>query len=133
MTHAIYRVTSSHLFAIGQSVRLKAFGKPFSPADTYRITGMLPPRENSPQYRIRNDDERHERVITQDSLEPFHLSPTGDGEKLNERTFDMAKGQQRSNREIRKPKQEKAPPKPESTFANQIKLATNASRGKSKS
>ena len=47
----------------------------------------------------------------------------------------MAKGQKRSNREIRKPKQEKAPPKPESTFGNRIKLATdaNASRGKGKS
>ena len=47
----------------------------------------------------------------------------------------MAKGQKRSNREIRKPKQEKAPPKPESTFGNQIKLATDAkaARGKGKS
>ncbi len=134
MTHAIYRGTSSHLFAIGQSVRLKGFGKPFSPMDTYRITGILPPRENSPQYRIRNDDERHERVITQDSLEPVHVSPTRDGTKLNERTFDMAKGQQRSNREIRKPKQEKAPTKPETGFGNQIKLATIATpRGKGKS
>ena len=46
----------------------------------------------------------------------------------------MAKGQKRSNREIRKPKQEKAPPKPESTFGKQIKLAanSNASRGNSK-
>lgn len=38
----------------------------------------------------------------------------------------MAKGQKRSNREIRKPKQDKAPPKPEATFGNQIKLAANA-------
>jgi hypothetical protein len=47
---------------------------------------------------------------------------------------DMAKGQKRSNREIRKPKQEKAPPKPESTFGNQIKVAANAnaSQGKGK-
>lgn len=44
----------------------------------------------------------------------------------------MAKGQKRSNREIRKPKQEKAPSKPESSFGNQIKVAANASgpRGK---
>ena len=47
----------------------------------------------------------------------------------------MAKGQKRSNREVRKPKQEKAPPKPESTFGNQIRLAAdaNAPRGKAKS
>ena len=46
----------------------------------------------------------------------------------------MAKGQKRSNREIRKPKQEKAPPNPESTFGNQIKVAANAnaSQGKGK-
>lgn len=39
----------------------------------------------------------------------------------------MAKGQKRSNRELRKPKQEKVPTKPEATFGNQLKLATNAS------
>ena len=46
----------------------------------------------------------------------------------------MAKGQKRSNREIRKPKQEKARPKPESAFGSQIKLAANANvqRGKGK-
>lgn len=46
----------------------------------------------------------------------------------------MAKSQKRSNREIRKPKQEKAAPKPEITFGNQIKVATNAnaSQGKGK-
>lgn len=31
----------------------------------------------------------------------------------------------RSSREIRKPKKDKAPAKPESTFGNQIKLATS--------
>jgi len=45
----------------------------------------------------------------------------------------MAKGQKRSSREIRKPKQEKAPPKGENTFGSQIKLATDAPRGKGKS
>jgi hypothetical protein len=48
----------------------------------------------------------------------------------------MAKGQKRSTREIRKPKQEKAKAAPESSFGNQIKLAananTNAPRGKGK-
>jgi hypothetical protein len=40
----------------------------------------------------------------------------------------MAKGQKRSNREIRKPKQEKPLPKPESTFGSQLKAAANAKR-----
>lgn len=44
----------------------------------------------------------------------------------------MAKGQKRSNREIRKPKQEMAPAKPAGTFDNAINSATkkpNAHKG----
>lgn len=44
----------------------------------------------------------------------------------------MAKGQKRSSKEIRKPKQEKAAPKPENTFGSQMKLAAPAPRGKVK-
>ena len=45
----------------------------------------------------------------------------------------MAKGQKRSSREIRKPKQVKASSKPEGAFGAQIKLAeANAPRGKGK-
>ncbi|WP_198011840.1 hypothetical protein [Rhizobium sp. 42MFCr.1] len=39
----------------------------------------------------------------------------------------MAKGQMRSNRETRKPKQEMAPVRVETTFANQKKDATESS------
>lgn len=39
----------------------------------------------------------------------------------------MAKGQMRSNREARKPKQEKTPAKVEASFANQIKDASKSS------
>ncbi|TCL63198.1 hypothetical protein [Rhizobium sp. BK251] len=39
----------------------------------------------------------------------------------------MAKGQMRGNREMRKPKQEKAPTKVEASFANQIKDASKSS------
>lgn len=47
----------------------------------------------------------------------------------------MAKGQKRSNREIKKPKKEKAPAKTDDTFSKQIRLSgnTNAARGKGKS
>ncbi len=46
----------------------------------------------------------------------------------------MAKGQKRSTREIRKPKQEKAAPKLETTFGSQVKNAgANIVRGKTKS
>lgn len=44
----------------------------------------------------------------------------------------MAKGQQRSNKEVRKPKQPKAAPKVESSFANQLKTAATAPKGKPK-
>ncbi|MBB4289078.1 hypothetical protein GGE16_001094 [Rhizobium leguminosarum] len=40
--------------------------------------------------------------------------------------FTMAKGQVRSNREVRKPKKDKQAAKVESTFANQMKTATTA-------
>jgi hypothetical protein len=47
----------------------------------------------------------------------------------------MAKGQKRSNREIRKPKQEKAPAKMEAPFGSQVKQAGNSNvpRDKTKS
>lgn len=44
----------------------------------------------------------------------------------------MAKGQQRGNKEARKPKQPKAAPKAEGTFANQLKTAATAPKAKSK-
>jgi hypothetical protein len=44
----------------------------------------------------------------------------------------MAKGQKRSNREIRKPKQEKAPAKPESQLGSLIKGAAGNSQAKGK-
>jgi len=78
----------THLFAIGQAVRLRGgFGKPTQHSEIYRITGTLPPRGDSLQYRIRSDDERHERVTTQDSLELHDMSRSSGGETLLERTF----------------------------------------------
>jgi hypothetical protein len=76
-----------HLFAVGQTVRLKGgFGSPVLPAGICHVTATLPPRGDSLQYRIRNDDERYERVTTQDSLEPVSLSQSS-GATLIERTF----------------------------------------------
>lgn len=87
-TRPIRREAPTHLFTVGQAVRLKGgFGRPALPADIYHITATLPPMGGSPQYRIRNDDERHERVTTQDSLEPVGMSRSGGGATLIERTF----------------------------------------------
>ena len=85
--------TPSHLFTVGQVVRLKAgFGIPTLWADIYRIIGTLPPLGNSPQYRIRDYDERHERVTTEDTLEPVGLVAAGHDTTLIERTFGHGQG-----------------------------------------
>lgn len=88
----VRREAATHLFAVGLAVRLKGgFGTFPKTAEIYRITATLPPRGDSLQYRIRSDGELHERVATQDSLEPVDTSP-GDTITLIERTFDHVKG-----------------------------------------
>ncbi|SFT44229.1 MULTISPECIES: hypothetical protein [unclassified Mesorhizobium] len=67
---------SDHRFAVDQLVRLKGrFGLSPTTEEVYRITGTLPERNNSPQYRIRNDEERYERVTTEDSIEACEAAP----------------------------------------------------------
>lgn len=73
-------------FTIEQAVRMNnRFGLSSSTAETYRITTAIPParEDNSPQYRIRNDDERHERVTTEDSLEELPV-PSAPGDAAPE-------------------------------------------------
>lgn len=89
----IRRESASHLFEIGQLVRLKSgFKQSLNASDIYHITGTLPPRGNSPQYRIRNDEERYERVATQDSLEQVAVALSADNTTLIERTFGDGQG-----------------------------------------
>lgn len=94
---------ATHLFAVGQAVRLRGnFGTFPKTSEVYHITGTLPPRGDSPQYRIRSDGERHERVTTQDSLEPARASQFSEGATLIERTFGHGQGtetQQSRNQE----------------------------------
>jgi hypothetical protein len=100
----IRREAAVHIFAIGQTVRLRSgFGTVPKTAEIYRVTGRLPPRGDSPQYRIRNDAERHERVTTQDSLEPVELAPAGEDATLMERTFGHGQGT-----ETQQPRDQKA-------------------------
>lgn len=78
----------THLFRIGQAVRLRGrFGVVRSTEDIYVVTATLPPLGDRPQYRIRSDDERYERVATQDNLEPVHRSPGGGHATLAEQAF----------------------------------------------
>ena len=74
----IRREGPTHLFTVGQTVRLKSrFRRPYRFADIYHITGTLPPTPGgSLQYRIRSDDECYERVTTQETLQPAPLAST---------------------------------------------------------
>ena len=75
ITHRVKRLpvvdSAIHQFTLGQAVRLKNALGPTS--NIYLITARLPPSGNSPQYRIRNDTEKFERVSTQLNLEPASL------------------------------------------------------------
>ncbi|PBB78583.1 hypothetical protein CK218_24185 [Mesorhizobium sp. WSM3879] len=80
----------ARLFDIGQSVRLKGgLGTGPRTGELYRVTLALPPRGNSPQYRIRSDAEPHERVVTEDMLESMDEASDG-GKILIESTFGHA-------------------------------------------
>jgi hypothetical protein len=91
--HPIRRDPATHLFAVGQAVWIKKAPGMAAPKfrSTYRITATLPLRGNVLQYRIRNDDEPHERVMSEDQLELVRAS-SGGGETLMEKTFGHAQG-----------------------------------------
>jgi hypothetical protein len=73
-----------HLYAVGQAVRLKGgFAQRSQAPGLYHVTRTLPPQGESPQYRVRNDYEGHERLASQSELEAV----TGEGAALMERTF----------------------------------------------
>ena len=129
---AIQHGAPARLFDIGQAVRLKS-GPGAGPktGEIYHVTRALPPRGNSPQYRIRSDAEPHERVVTEDRLEP--VDEVSDGSMLLiERTFGHGQGTEALEQRDQEPKQEKIPVKPETAFG-QIKGAGGSqAQGKSK-
>jgi hypothetical protein len=59
-----------HSFSLGQAVRLTGGFR--TSGNVYIVTAMLPANEGSPQYRIRNEDEKFERMATQANLEPLN-------------------------------------------------------------
>jgi hypothetical protein len=65
-----------HRFTIGQSVRMKGtIGMSLQTGHMFRITGRMPARDNSLQYRIRNDEERHERMVAEGDLDEIKIGP----------------------------------------------------------
>jgi hypothetical protein len=81
------RVTppSSHAFAVGQAVCLKR--ALLGIGNVYLITAQLPPVGDAPQYRIRNEGEKFERVATQDNLEYAPAATGGARAAFLERSF----------------------------------------------
>ena len=62
--------TPSHLFAIGQTVRMKSrSGLAQKTAELFQIKSRMPVKDGSLQYRIRSEQETYERVTTEDNLE----------------------------------------------------------------
>lgn len=97
-----------HLYTVGQAVRMNGgFTRPTLPTAVFHITGTLPPHGDSPQYRIRSEDERHERVTTQDYLEPVDVSSAGPS--IIERTFGYGQGTEAQQPRDQKAKAGKGP------------------------
>lgn len=89
----IRRDEETHIYQVGQAVRLRSgFGRPAAASNMFHITATLPPRDGALQYRIRSDEERHERVTTQDNLDPVDTPPEGSESTLAERTFGHGQG-----------------------------------------
>jgi hypothetical protein len=87
-TRPIRREPATHIFKVGQAVRLKSgFGSPVALQEVFHVTATLPARGGSFQYRIRRDDERHERMTTEADLEPVVQTTSGNA-NLIERTFN---------------------------------------------
>lgn len=57
-----------HIYRVGEIVRFTAQARTTAAEGGYEITGLLPPRGDEPQYRIKNVHEGYERVALQDQL-----------------------------------------------------------------
>ncbi|RRH96029.1 hypothetical protein EH240_23755 [Mesorhizobium tamadayense] len=87
------REAATHRYSLGQSVRLKgSFNTIPKSREIYQITATLPPRGDVLQYRIRSDAESHERVATEDSLEPVRVARDDEDAALLKRTFGDGQG-----------------------------------------
>lgn len=81
-------IASVHRFKVGQTVRIKpGYREPFLPDQNYRIVANLPARNGSPQYRVRNSGEPHERVIAHEKIVLLDEIDRGQDRALLERTF----------------------------------------------
>jgi hypothetical protein len=77
----------THLFKPGQAVRLK--GRLWPSNNIYLIAANLPPSGESPQYRIRSDTEKFDRMATQANLELISPAAGGEGDALVETSLGL--------------------------------------------
>ncbi|TWT06121.1 hypothetical protein [Reyranella sp. CPCC 100927] len=60
----------AHKFKPGQFVRIQPARSPAAPpAGRYEIVRTLPPDNNENQYRVRNTEDNHERVVRESELQ----------------------------------------------------------------
>lgn len=66
------KAAPSHRFKIGDRVRLNGHRSSLQRADgAYRVLATLPHEGGALQYRVRNDEERYERIVIEDDLELY--------------------------------------------------------------
>jgi hypothetical protein len=122
----------AHRFAVGQCVQMKTFGSSQPTGQKFTINALMPVRDGTPQYRLRGESEKHDRVDREDNL-VMAVEPNGVVEQDKEGMDAMAKGQVRSNKEIRKPKKDKAAKAAAApAFGAQVKATGAATFGKPK-
>ncbi|MCF3934142.1 hypothetical protein L1787_12035 [Acuticoccus sp. M5D2P5] len=79
-----------HLFEVGQTVRLRnGLDRRPGSAEFFRITRLLPPAGEALQYRIRNEAEPYERVVTEDRLDRVDTANDRKSGSLEERVFGL--------------------------------------------
>jgi hypothetical protein len=134
--------SASHRFSVGDLVRLTSrIGVWPKTDEIYHITATLPARDNLLQYRIRSDNERHERVATEDNLEPVRTAPSAESAVFAPRPAQPAvqkpaivsKGELARDRTSPAPKPGKAAAKAApSKGGRTTTTATPSSRGKAR-
>jgi hypothetical protein len=62
-----------HRYKAGDRVRVNGHRSMLQRAEgAYRVLATLPFEGNALQYRVRNDEERYERIVSEDDLEMYH-------------------------------------------------------------
>jgi hypothetical protein len=71
--------TPPHRFAVGQQVRMRSGGGAMMKTSAiFQILATLPPLGHSFQYRIRDAEEKYERITTEDNLVAIDIWNSGE-------------------------------------------------------